>query len=325
MESIKIKIKSKLMNYNLEFSHKLNILRGDSATGKSTLVRFLDNEESSYAIIESNYELFHLTSKMLERNIELDNKTVYIMDESNGIKNWIVVDTINKNKYKFILIIRDIKLEFLSYGIDQIYELYKSGKYNLNRKVYREDLNKERLDSIKFRNLNTILTEDSGSGYQFYNNYYNFKTNSSNDNSNINNMIANNQIIVIDSIAFGPYIKQTINLIANKNIFIVSPKSFEWLILTSNIFRIKDSELDKKYELDEYSDNKERYYEKCLKEESNKLNIKYSKSSLNKKFLEETQFNKINNRIVELFGIDINNLNKEKEMETNIENNLGWK
>lgn len=324
MENIKIKVSSKLINYNLEFEDKVNIIRGDSATGKSTLVRFLDNEESNHATIESNYELFHLTSKMLEKNIQLDDKTVYLMDESDGVKNQIVIDTINKNKYKFILIIRDVELENLSYGIDQIYEIYNSGKYNLNRRIYNDNLNKERLDLINLKNLNTIITENSGSGYQFYNNYKNFKTNSSNGNSNISNMIENNQIIVVDSIAFGPYIKQTIGLIDNKNIFIVSPRSFEWLILTSNIFRIKDNELNKKYELEKYSNNKEKYYEKCLKEESSKINIKYSKSNLNKKFLEETQFDKINNRIEELFGIDINKLNKAKEIETNIENNWGW-
>lgn len=46
MENIKIKVSSKLINYNLEFEDKVNIIRGDSATGKSTLVRLLDNKKS---------------------------------------------------------------------------------------------------------------------------------------------------------------------------------------------------------------------------------------------------------------------------------------
>lgn len=77
MKDIKIKIKSKLINYDLTFEHNLNILRGDSATGKSMLIRFLDNKRSSNAIIDSNYKLFHITSEMLKRDIKLDNNTVY--------------------------------------------------------------------------------------------------------------------------------------------------------------------------------------------------------------------------------------------------------
>lgn len=74
MENIKIKVSSKLINYNLKFTHKLNIIEGDSATGKSFLIKLIDKEESSNTKIESNYELFHITSEMLERGVKLDKK-----------------------------------------------------------------------------------------------------------------------------------------------------------------------------------------------------------------------------------------------------------
>ena len=311
METIKIKIKSKLINYNLEFEHNLNIIRGDSATGKSTLVRFLDNEESSCATIESNYELFHLTAKMLERNIRLDERTVYIMDESDGIKNKIVIDTINKNKYNFILIIRDTKLENLSYGISQIYEIFRSGKYNLNRRMYNENLNKDK--SIEYDKLDSIITEDSGSGYEYYTTYRNFNVSSSNGNSNINKYLNLNQIVVIDEIAFGPYIKTLEEKSTNSNIFILYPKTFEWLILTSKIFRISDRSLENGYKTGEYAINREKYYENVLKNESNKINLKYSKSKLSEEFKEAKQLDKINERLVELFKIDIKELSENRQ------------
>ena len=323
MEDIKIKIKSKLINYDLNFEHNLNILRGDSATGKSMFVELLDSRKSSNIIIDSNYKLIHLNSEMLEGGYNLNTNSVYILDEDDGIEDKILIYNVNKNKYKFILIIRDLKLENLSYGTDQIYELYKSGKYNLNRRIYKDNLNEDRLELLNFKDFNSLVTEDSESGFQFYSNYKNFEVTSSNGNSNINNMIKNNQIIIIDSIAFGPYIKQLLDLIYNKNIFVVSPKSFEWLILTSDIFRINDIDLDKNYKLSKYSKNKEKYYEIYLKEESNKINIRYSKSKLNEKFLEEKQFNKINDRIYKLFKIDINELNKVKNNNFNIDN-MRW-
>lgn len=319
MEDIKIKIKSKLINYDLTFEHNLNILRGDSATGKSMFVELLDSRKSSNIIIDSNYKLIHLNSEMLEGGYNLNTNSVYILDEDDGIEDKILIYNVNKNKYKFILIIRDLKLENLSYGTDQIYELYKSGKYNLNRRIYKDNLNEDRLELLNFKDFNSIVTEDSESGFQFYSNYKNFEVTSSNGNSNINNTIESNQIIIIDSIAFGPYIKQLLDLIYNKNIFVVSPKSFEWLILTSDIFRINDTDLDKNYKLSNYSKNKEKYYEIYLKEESSKINIRYSKSKLNEKFLEEKQFNKINDRIYKLFDIDINKLNKIKNNTLNID------
>lgn len=184
-------------------------------------------------------------------------------------------------------------------------------------------MNKDKLGLLNFEDFNSIVTKDSESGFQFYSNYKNFEVMSSNGNSNINNNIENNQIVVIDSIAFGPYIKQLLDLIYNKNIFLISPKSFEWLILTSDIFRINDTDLDKNYKLINCNKNKEKYYEKLLKEESDKINIKYSKSNLNKKFLETTQFNKINDRIYNLFRINLDKLNKNKNIKIN-ENYMRW-
>lgn len=144
MENIKIKIKSKLINYDLEFEHNTNIIMGNSATGKSFLINLIDNRESSNIDIESNYRLFHIRSKILELGIKLDEDTVYIMDECNGIEDKIVVDTINKNKYKFIIITRSAELDGISYDKNQVYEIFRSGKYNFSIKMYRKDLDKDR-------------------------------------------------------------------------------------------------------------------------------------------------------------------------------------
>lgn len=72
MEDIIIKVRSKLINYDLRFEHNLNIIRGDSATGKSTLIRIIDNKKSSDVSIESNYNIFHLTSDILEGGFKLN-------------------------------------------------------------------------------------------------------------------------------------------------------------------------------------------------------------------------------------------------------------
>lgn len=306
MEDIKIKIKSDLINYDLHFDNRINIIRGDSATGKSTLVRLIDDRRKSKIDVQSNYNIVHLTLEIINLDIKLNKNTVYIMDENDGIEDTLVTHIINKSKNKFILITRDSNLENISYGIENIYEIHKSGNININKHKYKNIRN----NNLNINSINKILTEDSGSGLQFYKNYNNFNVQTSNGNSNINKMIDNNQIVIVDSIAFGPYIKILYKKIINNNILLVAPKSFEWLILTSNIFRLNNDKLYLDYLDCKYNITEEKFYENILKKESNKINIKYSKSKLNEKFLDENQFNKINNRIDELFDINIKNLNE---------------
>lgn len=321
MEDIIIKIKSELINYNLYFDNRINIIRGDSATGKSTLVKLIDDKRKSKIDIQSNYNIVHLTLEIINLDIKFDKNTVYIMDENDGIEDTLVTNIINKSKNKFILITRDSNLENISYGIGNIYEIHKSGNININKHKYINIRN----NNLNINLINSILTEDSGSGLQFYKNYKNFNVQTSNGNSNINKMVKNNQIVVIDSIAFGPYIKILYKKIVNNNILLISPKSFEWLILTSNIFRLNDNKLYSDYLNYKHNITEEKFYENTLKSESNKINIKYSKSKLNEKFLEEIQFNKINERIEELFDININKLNEKlKSINEDYNKTMRW-
>lgn len=282
MEDIIIKIKSDLINYDLHFNNRINIIRGDSATGKSTLVRLINDRRKSKIDVQSNYNIVHLTLEIINLDIKLNKNTVYIMDENDGIEDTLVTHIINKSKNKFILITRDSNLENISYGIENIYEIHKSGNININKHKYKNIRN----NNLNINSINKILTEDSRSGLQFYKNYNNFNVQTSNGNSNINKMIDNNQIFIVDSIAFGPYIKILYKKIINNNILLVAPKSFEWLILTSNIFRLNNDKLYLDYLDCKYNITEEKFYENILKNESNKINIKYSKSKLNENILD---------------------------------------
>lgn len=307
MENIEIKINSALMNYRLFFDNRVNILRGDSATGKSFLLRLLDNRRNSKIDIQSTYKLFHINIDMILNGLPLNDDTVYILDEGDGIENSEIVNLINKSRFKFLLITRESDLENVNYGIHQIYNLHQSGKYNISKPSYDYDLNNRLLNTDK---IVEIVTEDSKSGFEYYYNYNNFSVVSSFGNSNINKYIKDNQIVVIDSLAYGPFIKSLVDISKNRNIFLIYPKSFEWLILTSKIFNIPSSRI---YELYEKSINQteEKFYEKFLDIESNRLGMRYSKSKLNIKFIENGNFEKINQRVVDLFNINLIELNSK--------------
>lgn len=323
---INIKLKSKRINYNLEFSHRINIVRGDSASGKSAFIRLLDSRKDSNIQITSNYKLLHITPEFLQfvrdSGNSFSSEYVYIMDEIDIAGNKDMIKLISHSSYKFILMIRESNLNNLPYGIDQIYEIYRSGKYNLSRKMYNDqNINK----NVNFRNIKVIMTEDSHSGYEFYKNLKNFNVISAGGNSNINGKIKINQIVVVDSIGFGPYIDNYINIAYNKNNFLLFPKSFEWLILTSGLFRMGDDELENKY-LNYLNLTQEKFYEAALKESCQNINIWYNKSKLNSYFLEDIQYNKIIQRLEDLFQINLLDLNSNLKSDSSINksNNLLW-
>lgn len=323
---INIKLKSKRINYNLEFSHRINIVRGDSASGKSVFIRLLDSRKDSNIQITSNYKLLHITPEFLQfvrdSGNSFSSEYVYIMDEIDIAGNKDMIKLISYSSYKFILMIRESNLNNLPYGIDQIYEIYRSGKYNLSRKMYNDqNINK----NVNFRNIKVIITEDSHSGYQFYENLHDFDVISVNGNSNINRNIKMDQIVIVDSIGFGPYIDNYINISRNRNNFLIYLKSFEWLILTSNIFRISDNELEHKYLNYPYI-IEEKFYEAILKESCQNINIWYNKSKLNSYFLEDIQYNKIIQRLEDLFQINLLDLNSnlKSDLSINKSNNLWW-
>lgn len=325
-DQIIIKLKSKRINYNLEFNHRINIIRGDSASGKSALIRLLDSQKDSNIQIISNYKLIHLTPAFLQFVRESDNsfsnEYVYLIDEIDIAGNKDMLELVSHSPYKFILMVRESNLNNLTYGIDQIYEIYRSGKYNISRQMYNQDkINKY----IKLNNIKTIMTEDSHSGYEFYKNLKNFNVISAGGSSNINGKIKINQIVVVDSIGFGPYIDNYINIAYNKNNFLLFPKSFEWLILTSGLFRMGDDELENKY-LNYLNLTQEKFYEAALKESCQNINIWYNKSKLNSYFLEDIQYNKIIQRLEDLFQINLLDLNSNLKSDSSINksNNLFW-
>lgn len=142
---INIKLKSKRINYDLEFHHRINIVRGDSASGKSTFIRLLDSCKGSNIQITSNYKLLHITPGLLEFVKDSDNsfsnEYVYIIDNVDVDDNKDMIKLISHSPYKFIIMTRELNLNNLSYKINQIYEIYKSENTNLSRQMHSHDKN----------------------------------------------------------------------------------------------------------------------------------------------------------------------------------------
>lgn len=292
------------VQYKLKSNSRLTIIRGNSGTGKSFFVKCLDLYKSFTKIsIKSNKELRHINLDTILDLGVLREDIIYVMDEFDGINDQRISKYINNPKYTFIIITRDTKLPHLIYDIDDIYRIRESGKFNILEKeynIYQINSNKE------CSKINSIQTEDSGSGLQFYRKLSAYDVRTSDGNSNINKNIKDNQFNIVDSIAFGPYIKEYLTKTRKLNDILLAPKSFEYLLLTSGIF---------KNTLEEFELSEKDYFKKLV-EISKSKNIEYSKNKLDEWFLEDKQFIKIIDKLEKDFQVRIQ---RDEEINSKID------
>lgn len=284
--------------YTMDITNRITIIRGNSATGKSVLVRLIDNIGKPQVKVSSDIDIIHINSKLILEGFPLKEDRIYIMDEDDGIEHPEVVKKINDKRYKFILITRREDFGSFSYDIYQIYHFKNSGRYHNLIRTYGKIDNSH----VNQNNLQNIITEDSNSGFEFFNKVCNYQIYSAKGNSNIPKYLRNNSIVVIDRVGFGPYIKRTLNIIKYQNIALVYPLSFEYLILSSNIFNYSEKDYLKVWE---NSKNLEEYCYKLLKTISEDYSLWYSKKHINDWFTISPQKDKILSKIDSEFGIKL--------------------
>lgn len=325
MNNHTLEIKGKRINYLLEIQDRITIIRGDSATGKTTMVKIISQQLRG---INNGFTIntdFNLKEVVID-NIEypdLDHNNLYLLDEGSLETSNEFANFVNKSRSHFIIISRD-RLPKIIYSFESIYEFYNDDGITKLRHKYK-DLNNQYVNKFK---LNKLITEDSNSGCQFYNKFKNINVISSKSNSKLSRRIENEDdiIVVFDGIAIGPYIENMYNISRNKNIYFLYPKSFEWLLLNSGIFRESDIKDSKNY-IGAIYITEEEYYTKLLIEVSSRFNngyIRYKKHKLSDWYLEDDRFNKVVNKLDELFKLDLNKINDNLKGDTKPDNNLLW-
>lgn len=122
--------------YIMDITDRITIIRGNSATGKSVLVRLIDNIGKSQVKVSAGIDIIHINSRLVLEGLPLREDRLYIMDEGDGIEHPEVIRKINDKRYKFILITRKEDFGIFSCDIYQIYHFRNSGKYHNLVRVY---------------------------------------------------------------------------------------------------------------------------------------------------------------------------------------------
>lgn len=318
----RIIVENKKIKYDFEIRRNITIIKGDSATGKTTLVDmigdFFDNGESSGISLRCERTCAVLSGKNWQALLDTFHNSILFIDEGNSFVSSKEFSSAVKSSDNYFVIVTRESLPTLPYSVKEIYGIRNSGKYGTLKQTYNELYNIYGTSGVNLNiNPSVIITEDSNSGFQFFEhickNTY-IKCISANGKSNIFSMLlkmkSENVFIIADGAAFGSEMEKVMSLLKiKKSVCLYLPESFEWLILNSGI--IKDNDIKKILEKSyDYVDSKiyvswERYFTALLTERTKNSYLAYNKHSLNDIYMTETASDNILKQIKEL------NLKKE--------------
>ena len=299
-------VKNRRLQYKFTIYRNITILKGDSATGKTTLIDMIqsyqENAEASGVTVTSKCNCVVLTANNWELNLSAINNSIVFIDEGNPFINSKAFAHAVKVSSNYYVIATRNNLFTLPYSITEIYGIknVSSNRYQETKRLYSSFYNLYERNTSTIIKPVLVIVEDSKSGYQFFKdlcNNFKIPCISAKGKSKIYDEIiknpSNNILIIADGAAFGAEIENIISLMKIKNLGIYLPESFEWLILNSGL--IKGNNIDKI--LENPSDfiyiqkflSWELFFTDLLRKSTNGTYLEYSKTKLNPAYLQEKE------------------------------------
>ncbi|MBU5478749.1 translation initiation factor 2 [Eubacterium sp. MSJ-13] len=326
--SYKFRVRSKKVLFDFTIRRNITIIKGDSATGKTTLLHMLYEylrvgKQSGYKVTTDAKYFVYIRDEVgrdwRDALYSLENTVIFIEENNDFVLRKEFAEYVRNSGNYFVLVTRS-PLKMLPYSIHEIYEIFTDGKRTDIKESYHEL--KEIYSNypiIKGNEVENIITEDSNSGYQFFSNIFKDRcVISANGNGNIVETVkqtaTKNTLVVADGAAFGSLIEDCMEFfetIEKNRVTLWLPESFEYLILQSGIIESKKlNEIMKNTQ--EYVECKkyiswERFFTHLLIEMTHDSIAEYSKSNLNHYYLQRHIVEKI-----------ISNMPNEIELKDNI-------
>lgn len=247
--SHRIIVESKKVKYDFIIKRNITILTGDSGSGKTVLIDFIREYRrygaDSGVFVSCDCECKTINNENWERQIEETSNSIIFIDEGNRfLTSRRFAELVQQSDNYFVLATRE-KLPMLPYSVNEIYGFRQSGKFHGAKKKYNEiyHLYGEISERDKI-NPQFVITEDSNSGYDFFNELSNqkkIKCISSYGKSNIikslqdSDSIDGTRLVIVDGAAFGSEMRDISEYLDTvRNVVLYAPESFEWILLSSN-------------------------------------------------------------------------------------------
>lgn len=297
-------VNTKRLRFDFELRRNITVIRGDSATGKTTLVdmiqEHINNPSGSPVELVCDKACYVLSGVLWKEQLSGIQDSIVFIDEGNEfVKSDDFAREIQSTDNYYVIVSRE-GLPSLPYSVEEIYGIRLSGKYGTLKQSYHEFYRIYGTDLLKNEvKPEMVITEDSNSGYQFFKTVcdgYGLKCDSANGKSNVFHClnVSNDRsvLVIADGAAFGSEIDKVVQLLKERaNGALYLPESFEWLLLSAGILRDREV-ADILRDPSEYVESKdyfswERFFTALLIEKTQDTYLRYSKRELNQAYTEK--------------------------------------
>ena len=308
-----IVIQNKRIRFAFSIKRNITIIRGDSATGKTTLFSMIEEYgnlgKDSGVQIQCDKACVALSGKYWQETLEnIHDSIVFVDEDSKFLKTKDFAKRIRNSNNYYVLITRE-NLPALPYSVEEVYGIHCSGRYMDTRQVYNlfykiySETNPGKLL------VKSLITEDSQAGFTFFSQVSKTRgicCENAGGKSNILGILQKRlldkeqkeTLVIADGAAFGPEMAHISQLLReNVNIKLYLPESFEWLLLYADILnkpfiRKRLEEAENYIESEKYF-SWERYFTDLLMEETKDSPYPYDKSNLKDFYLQDKVVQKV--------------------------------
>lgn len=304
----RVVVRNGRVQFKFDVRRNITILRGNSATGKTTLIGMIADYERNGR--ESGIELscdkpcVVLSGRHWRRELSFVSDSIVFVDEGNAFTSSYDFAAAMRDSDNYYVIATRESLFALPYSVDEVYGIRNTGRttsrYPQVKRLYSSfyHLYGPQRDEPFVPDL--VVVEDSNSGFQFFSAVCEkcaLPCVSAGGKSNVCRVVresqAQNVLVIADGAAFGPEMEQASLLGVSKNVRLFLPESFEWLVLKSGLVSDQDvaSVLANPSEFIESSEyfSWERFFAAFLVERTKDTYLQYGKSLLNEAYLGERE------------------------------------
>ncbi len=256
--SYRFRVRSKKIVFEFTIRRNITVIKGDSATGKTTLLHMLYEylrvgRESGYSVSADNDYYVYLRKEVgrtwQDILYPLENTIIFIEENNNFVFTKEFAEFVRTSGNYFVLVNRS-PFKMLPYSIHEIYEIVTRKKHADVKESYHQLKELYSNYPISGNNkVDIVMTEDSNSGHQFFSHLFKYsRVISAGGNSKVLGEIQKQKagedvLVIVDGAAFGAMIEECLEYFATRDsqrISIWMPESFEYLILKSGMIQAKE-------------------------------------------------------------------------------------
>ncbi len=174
-------VKSKRMRFSFRIRRNITVLKGDSATGKTTLLSMMyeylrSGRESGYSVkTDADYYVYlrdEVGRDWTDILLPMRDTIIFIEENNNFVFSEEFAQFVKESGNYFVLVSR-VPLKMLPYSIHEIFEIVTDGQHaNLKEAWHTFRELYSNFPMPQNNRLEIVLTEDRNSGFEFFQNVF---------------------------------------------------------------------------------------------------------------------------------------------------------